>query len=1372
MSQNLEHSKAKQEWLAQKLKNFKNKASYFEISPQPRPENLPLSFSQVRLWFLEQWEPRSSAYLLPYAWRLKGTLDIKALSSSLDHLAARHETLRTTFSTIEGHPIQIIEAATPMLVPLINLSEQEESLKEAECERLIEEEAKQGFDLQTGHLVRAKLIRLGNDEHVFLLTFHHIITDGWSLGIFFKELSSVYTAQVTGQLPELLPLPIQFADFAIWQRHWLQGEELDRQLKYWQTQLNNAPHQLDLPTDTPRPPQQSYQGQSISFTLPSTLGQAINALCRTKGVTLFMALMAAFQVLLFRYSGQQDILIGTPIAGRSHSELENLIGFFVNTLVLRMQIKDNSTFHQVLIQMRDTCLDAYAHQDLPFEKLVDLLQGARDPSRHPLFQVLFQLHHRDQRNGLTLGDVSVTNIPRATHTAKFDLSLAMTSDSNILQGTFNFNSDIFEDATIRRLATNFHMLLEGLVGNPTHPISHIPFLAAGEQHQLLFEWNATTTLSSGAKTVHELFAEQAERTPEAIAVVFDDQQLTYRELNERANRLAHFLQSKGVGLEVRIGICLERGVDLIISLLGVLKSGGAYVPLDPSAPLERLSFMIEDAETAIVITSEAHRAQLESCQYQFENADFRRGSLMTLDRAWEYAAPENCSLHLPIVHTENLAYVMYTSGSTGKPKGVEITHRSIVRLVGKPTYFQWPQNAVFLQLASPAFDAATFEIWTCLVNGGKLVIGPPQLPSLDDFGEFLQNFQITVLWLTAGLFHQMVDWNVQALGSIQRLLAGGDVLSPRHVKRVVDQLPTCQLINGYGPTENTTFTCCFPIQPDHDFKDSIPIGRPIEQTQVYVLDSQQHLLPIGAPGELCIGGLGLARGYHQQPDLTAELFIPHPYSTSPGQRLYRSGDIVRYRNENHFIFLGRRDRQIKVRGYRVECGEIETALTRHSAVQETNVLPLEDSFKNTRLVAYIVPTKGSTPSIADLRFFLSHTVPSYMIPTGYVFLDVFPLTPNGKVDRNQLPTENHPSPNEKETFVAPRNSIETQLAKIWETVLGRHPIGVTDNFFHLGGESLMAVRLCSEIERALQQKIPVTLIFHAQTIEQLAKKIGQSEEPEPSPQMVTIQASGSHPPIFCVCFGDTFSPYLQHYPDQPLYMFFNQGYDGKPALKKAVKEIATMYLNDLRTIQSEGPYYLAGYSFGGMVAYEMAQQLRNQGETIGILILLDPTPAFSQRGTSTKDLQLPPLLPASTQRATQEGIPGPSRTSMFFAKIPHGIRWRLKGLPSTFKIVFNKFTCTMFFSLGYSLPTSFRRFYTTMVVQDAARLYIPEAYPGKITLFQTSKNIQARWENMALGGLETYDIPTQHLNIVKEPHTEMVLHRLMNCLEKAQKIHT
>lgn len=1372
MPVNIEVSKSKQTWLAQKLHKLKDQPSSLQISPQSRPDHLPLAFSQKRLWFLEQWQPGSFGYLLSYAWNLQGSLDIHALTSTLNQLVLRHESLRTTFSTYQDHPIQIIRPTEPILVPLIDLSEQIKERQETECQRLIQEEAKQGFDLQADPLVRMKILRLRTEEHILLLTLHHIITDGWSMSIFLREFSTLYTNQITGQSPQLPQLPLQFADFAIWQQQWLQGEELDRQLQYWRNQLHNIPQQIEFPIDFPRPAQQTYEGNSISFTLSEPVVQSFQALCRSQGMTLFMALLASFQVLLFRYSGQRDICVGTPIAGRSHSEFEGLIGFFVNTLVIRKRFKGNPTFQEVLNQTRETCLEAYTNQDLPFEKLVEVLQPVRDPSQHPLFQIMFQLHHRAKNEELTLPNVNVQALPRTNHTAKFDLSLALTSDTETIKGNFTFNTAIFQFSTIQRLTCNFHTLLENLLKNPTQPVGQIPLLTDIEQHQLLVELNDRKNHFSPDNTVHELFAKQAALTPDAIAVVDDDQQITYRELNERANRLAYFLQSKGVNLEDRVGICLDRGIDLIISFLGVLKSGGTYVPIDLSTPTERLRFMTKHARALIVITSESCRAQVPFFLNEFEESGQETYSLLTLEMVWDYSFSENSVSHLPIVHPENLAYVMYTSGSTGMPKGVDIPHRGIVRLVKSPAYLQDPQNLVFLQLASPAFDAATFEIWTCLVNGGTLILGPTQLPSLDDFGELLQKFQITILWLTSGLFHQMVDWNLQALNTVTRLIAGGDILSPHHVKRVRDQLPSCLFINGYGPTENTTFTCCYPIQSDVDCDNPVPIGKPIEQTQVYMLDSRQYLLPIGVPGELCIGGVGLARGYHDQPGLTAERFIPHPYSSMAGDRLYRSGDIVRYRNRGYLEFLGRRDHQIKIRGYRIECGEIETILSRHSAIKETVVLSRKDHVKNTLIVAYIVLTNGSTPSTSDLRNFLNQTLPSYMIPTEYVFLDAFPLTSNGKVDRNKLPTDGQNSPNAEEIFVAPRNSLETQLTKIWETVLGRQPIGVTENFFNLGGESLIAVRLCSEMEKALQTKIPVPMVFHAQTIEQLAKKIVKSLEYEHPSLLVPIQLSGSNPPIFCFGFASNFRRYLKDYRKQPIYMFLSPGEDGRPILNRTVEKIATLCMKEMRTVQPEGPYYLAGFSFGGPVVYEMAQQLRKQGATIGLLALIDPTTPLSKPAPLERKIRLNHLL-STTRHQINEMLTNLNTISpSIFTKTQAALQWRLKKKIGPLEFKLKKMLCKVYFGFGYPLPKFLRRFYQITMFRQAARQYSPQNYPGQVVIFQTNISIENYWSKLCAEVEKIYDLPCKHMEIHMDgSHVPRFLQQLMDCLEKAQQKH-
>ena len=648
-------------------------------------------------------------------------------------------------------------------------------------------------------------------------------------------------------------------------------------------------------------------------------------------------------------------------------------------------------------------------------------------------------------------------------------------------------------------------------------------------------------------------------------------------------------------------------------------------------------------------------------------------------------------------------------------------------------------------------------------------MAPPQMPSFDEFGGLIQRHQITVLWLTAGLFHQLVDWDIQALRPLNVLLAGGDVLSPEHVQRITTELPNCTLINGYGPTENTTFTCCYTIPIDKDSGNSVPIGRPIPQTQVYVLDTHQYLTPRGVPGELCTSGRGLGRGYYQQPALTAEKFIPHPYSTEPGARLYRSGDTVKYQPNSLLQFIGRRDHQVKIRGYRIECGEIEAILNRHPSIRETLVLPREDTLGNKRLVAFIVLKESSTPNSSAFRDFLNVSLASYMIPSQYVFLESFPLTPNGKIDQDRLPFDDETFSQDEGTFVAPRNSLEGQLSKIWEKVLGKQPIGVTDNFFNLGGESLMAVRLCSEIERALQQEVPVSLIFQTQTIDQLARKLIQPKEDGPSPLMIPIQASGSNPPIFSVLFGATFKPFMNSYPNQPFYMFFNQGHDGNPALHTTVEKIASWYVQEMKTIQPQGPYYLAGYSFGGMVAYEMAQQLRQQGEIIAFLALVDPTPPSSQAQLVSRQPQPGNLSTNSMVKESQKAHPPPTRPHVSFKKLFIALQWRANSVKVQSIVMMKSMLCRALFGIGYSLPPSLRPWYRNQVVQEAAKQYIPQHYLGQITLFKSTNYVERPWRTLCTELLEAQTFPTEHLDLVDGSQTEPLLHELMTWLRKAQE---
>ena len=1339
------------------------------LHPQAHEGPPPLSFAQQRLWFLNQWEPESTAYLLPFAWNLTGPLNISALEASLTVLAAEQDSLRTSIDLVHDQPVQIISSPTPVSLAIHDLTSLSTALCKERIQSSVHQEQQRPFDLTNGPLWRCQILRLAPEEHILLLTFHHIITDAWSMGLFFQALQNHYAATITGQASSLLSQPIQYADFAIWQRQWLQGDELDRQLTYWRTALADTSTHLDLPTDYQRPPQVSYQGKQISFSLPAPLTQALNKLSRQEGVTLFMTLLAAFQLLLFRYTSQRDILVGTPIAGRTHTEVEGLIGFFVNTLVLRTSFIGQETFKTLVRRVRETCLEAYAHQDLPFEKLVEALQPVRDISRHPLFQVVFQLHQADLMSELCLPQVKVQPLKGSNQTAKFDLSLELVEHDETLNGTFIFNTDLFDGETISRLATHYQTLLEALTQHPTKVVNHFPLLSKIEEQQLLNEWNSQISPEQPTLCVHHLFEDQVTRTPEAVAIIEEDQHVTYATLDQRANQLAQFLQIQGVGPEARVGLYLERGMNLVVVMLGILKAGGAYVPLDSGTPTNRLHFMLEDANVALVLTSTALKEQFIATRRFCKPSRYQEYQTIAVDEMWQDLSCLDTPDKQKSLTEENLAYVMYTSGSTGQPKGVGIPHRGVVRLIQDPTFLSWPDQVNCFQLASPAFDAATFEIWGCFAKGGTLVMAPPQMPSFDELGDLLCRHQITILWLTAGLFRQLIDWNIQALRNLKILLAGGDVLSPEHVQRMTAELPDCTLINGYGPTENTTFTCCFSISEHKDLGQSVPIGRPIPQTQVYVLDAQQNLLPRGVSGELCTSGRGLGRGYYQQPELTAEKFIPHPYSTEPGERLYRSGDIVKHLSNGDLQFIGRRDHQVKIRGYRIECGEIESVLARHPAVKDAVIQSRYDEMGYKRLVAYIIPANNVVPNISEFRDFLSLRLPSYMIPSHYISLDAFPLTANGKIDLQKLPFEDQVSAQAEGASVVPRNTLETQLTRIWEAVLGKQPIGVTDNFFNLGGESLMAVRLCSEIERTLQQKVPVSLIFQTQTIDQLAKKLTQPRDQGASPLMIPIQSSGSNPPIFGVLFGATFKPFMNNYPNQPYYMFFNQGHDGNPAIHATVEQIASWYLKEMRTIQARGPYYLAGYSFGGMVAFEMAQQLRQQGETIALLALVDPTLPSSQEKHVSKNVQLETLSVKTFKKEDQQAHTDVTSPHSSVTDLSTRLQLRVTNVKTRSTSIMKSIFCRTFFRIGYPLPPSLRPWYRNQVVQEAAKLYIPQKYPEQITLFKSSNYGETLWRTLCPKIIEAKTFPTEHLDLVDGSHTETLLHEIMTHLKKAQE---
>jgi amino acid adenylation domain-containing protein len=1045
-------------------------------------DTAPLSFAQQRLWFLSQLEPESPAYNELNVLRLSGILNLDAFKRALRQIVARHEVLRTTVVPIDGNPCQVIAQDRDVDLPVIDLQFVPKTDRDSEAQRLILETRRKRFDLSRDLMLRVLLLQIAEQEHIFVVVKHHIASDAWSTAIFWRELTAFYRAFVSGQPCSLAELSIQYADYAAWQRQWLQGEVLDRQLSYWKKQLEGIPGVLNLPTDRPRPAVQSFLGKRQTIELSKELTQGLKALSRKEGVTLFMTLLAAFQNLLYRYSGQEDIVVGSPIANRNRTEIEGLIGFFVNTLVLRTNFSYNSTFKELLAQVRKMTLGAYAHQDLPFEKLVEELKPERSLSHSPLFQVMFVLQNVPSAE-LNFEGLSASRVRISAETTKFDLTLSMSESVDGLKGSLQYNTDLFDEETIIRMLGHFRVLLEGVVADPNQRLARLPVLTQAEKHQLLVDWNVTKRDYPRDKCIHELFEARAERSPNAVAVVCEGRQLTYRELNRKANQLAHYLRKHGVGAEALVGICMERSLEMLVGLLGILKAGGAYVPLDPDYPKERLGFMLEDMQTQVLLSRERLIAHLpESC-----------ARVVCLDRDWERIARESVENPINKTTAESLAYVIYTSGSTGRPKGVAVSHRGVVRLLFGVEYAQLNETETFLHLAPISFDASTFELWGALLHGAKCVLFQGKIPSPHELENILHDHPISTLWLTASLFNTVIDEAPGALSGVRQLLIGGEALSVPHVRRAVALLPDTQIINGYGPTESTTFACCYRITARFDESiNSIPIGRPIANTQVYLLDSHLSPVPIGVPGELYIGGDGLARSYLNLPDLTAENFIPHPFGDESGARLYKTGDLARYLSDGNIEFLGRIDYQVKIRGFRIELGEIESVLGQHPGVRKTVVLARENTPGPKRLVAYVVPVKEQACNISELRNFVKQKLPEYMIPSAFVLLDVLPLTANGKVDRKAFPAPDQSRPEIEESYVAPRTPVEELLAQIWAEVLKLDKVGIHDNFFDLGGHSLKATQVISRVREALRLDLALSVLFEAPTVAEMASKVEQS----------------------------------------------------------------------------------------------------------------------------------------------------------------------------------------------------------------------------------------------------------------------------------------
>ena len=1317
-----------------------------EIPSRGTAEPCPLSFAQQRLWFLDQLEP-GGLYNVGEALRLSGDLDVEALRRAIDAVVARHEALRTTFRSVDGEPMQVVSPPAPVPCPVVDLA----GANPDEVRRRVDEEVGRPFDLSRDRMLRALLLREGPRRHVLVLTMHHIATDGWSVSILFRELGALYDAFRRGTEPGLPELRIGYTDFAVWQRQQFSGRALEAGLGWWRRELADAPAILDLPADRPRPGVPAWSGATHVATLPPELSSALKLLSRRERATLFMTLVAAFQTLLHRYSGQDDVLVGTPIANRQSTETEGLIGFFANTLVMRGRFSADPTFRDFLAEVRETALGAFEHQHLPFERLVEELRPERSGGHNPLFQAMFALQNAP-REPLRLDGILGSPVEVALRLAKFDLALYVFDGPAGLRTTWEYNTALFDGARIARMARHFENLLAGIVADPGRPVSRLPLLSDEERRTIVVDWNRTRTDYPRA-TVAALFEEEARRRPDAVALEFRGGRWTYSELNRNANRIARALAAVGVCPESRVGIAVERSPEMIAALLGILKSGSAYVPLDPEYPADRLEWMRRDAGLSALVADDCPPVTIPVLSPRRDRDAISRQPGDDLPAAGVL---------------DDLACLMYTSGSTGVPKAVAVLHRGIVRLVRGARYADFGPRETFLQASSLSFDASTFEIWGALGNGARLALADPGTPSLSELEDAVRRGGVTTLWLTAGLFHLVVDERPSLLAPLRRLLAGGDVLSAPHVARALAAFPGLRLVNGYGPTEGTTFTCCHEVAPDDAIRGPIPIGRPIANTRVYILDRAGNPVPVGVPGELHAGGDGIARGYWNRPELTAEKFVPDPFSGDSGARLFRTGDRARWREDGTIEFLGRLDAQVKVRGFRIEPAEVEMALEEHPDVLEAVVEARPDAAGERSLVAWIVPRDGARVPEEEIRRWALARLPRYMTPSAFVPVDALPLSASGKVDRKALPD---PCAEGGDERVSAHDGIELALVRIWEDVLGARRVSVNDNFFALGGHSLLAVRLFARIENVLGRRLPLATLFQAPTVAQLAAVMRKEGWAAPWSSLVVIQGGGSRPPFFCVpgVGGNVvgFHTLARHLgADQPVYGLQARGLDGVTPPDTTVEEMAAHYIEQMRAVLPRGPYFVGGASFGGKVAFEMARRLEAEGEEVALLALFDTFAPGTGAGRPLRVLMRHGLARFFARvDYHMENLLLQKERGEYIRKKARTVRRRIRS--RLWQIVYRLFA-------EYSKPMP----RTLRSVREAGyfanRRFVARPYGGRVTLFRAairsvadSTGRDMGWGALASGGVEVHHVAGDHENMLVEPHVRLLARELRAAIDRA-----
>ncbi len=1325
--------------------------------PQPVPiqrinrkKKLPLSQAQKRLWFLSQLEPENPAFNLALGLQIEGPLKADLLCNAIDAVVQRHESLRTTFINDQGDPRAVINNHTSIMLNKIDATEMGHDEKASL--QIIRQAAARPFDLEKGPLYRWFLVHLKKDFHILVYIVHHIVFDGWSLGIVLKEIAAQYDALQQSKEPLLPELNIQYVDYSAWHEEWLKTRNLTGQMEYWKKQLAGELPIMQLPFDRPRPKIPDYKGSLEFFELSENLSNQLRVLSKQEGSTFFMIFLTAFKILLFRYSGQDDIITGTPVANRNHVEFEKLVGLFINMLVLRSDLSGNPTFKELLARVRKTSLDAFSHQTFPFEQLVDLLKPSRDMSHHPLYQVMFAFHNFSFPP-VALKDVKFQNIIIDRGSSQVDLWMYLWEENNIFKGAVEYSTELFDQATISRMTGHYLNLLNAAADDPLQKIDSCPLLNEKEKKHILFERNKTQLEVPETSSFHQLFENQANRLPHNNAVTFGNREITYQELNKRSSQLANYLRDLGVGTNTLIGIYVERSIEMIVGILGVLKAGGAYVPLDPTYPQERIAFIIEDTDMPVILTLDHMETALP------EN----RSAILCLDADWNEIASEKDNNPEHSTKGNNLAYVIYTSGSTGRPKGVKVQHRAVVNFLSSMRQEPgFAEDDVMLAVTTLSFDIHVLEIFLPLITGGRVVIADRETASDGSLLlRALQDSRATVMQATPGTWRLLLAAGWQGTRNL-KLLCGGEAFPLDLLKELLPRAGS--VWNMYGPTETTVWSTCFRIT---DSQSPILIGRPIANTQVYILDRLMQPVPVGVPGELYIGGNGVTPGYLNLPDLTQKQFLPDPFSLDQGARLYKTGDLARFRPDGNLEYLSRIDTQVKVRGFRIELGEIESVLNEHPSVDKCAAAVCEEQPGDMRMVAFIVPKAGMDPTASNLRKHLQNRLPDYMIPQHFVLLEELPLTPAGKIDRKNLPVaeiRESPAPAE---YAAPRNKTEELLTGIWQNITGLSCIGIHDDFFDIGGHSLLAVRLFSAIEKKLGVRLPLALLYQASTIEQMSQFIKEKNCQAPWSSLVPIKPGGSKPPLFLIHgAGGNVLLYRQlaHHlgSDQPVFGLQAKGLDGKKPFHTSIEDMASEYISEIQNLQPHGPYFLAGYCMGGTIAYEMACQLEKSHHKTALVAMFDTYNGWEKSS-------LPKLIYHNCQRIAFHIL-----NYNMIDKAGRKAFLKEKALESKRRVFLS-----LEVKLTQLLHKAKLRSRHPLVIMDhindaAAYNYFPRPYPGKIDVFKTISAYSGYedpllgWGSNLTGSIEVHQLNVYPAGTLNEPFVAELASKLRDCLDRAR----